>query len=503
MAQAELEQFRAAFFEAADAMLILDDRRAILAANPAACSLFGVPIDAVTGLSLDDLVGDEVEALGGRWRALLAAGEAKHEHQVRASGGARFVECRYRARIHGDSHLCLARDIMDRRLLEERAARSKRIEGVGRFAGDIAHDFNNLLTAILGYAELLLSSRHADDPDRADLEEIQRAGQRAAALTRQLPAFSLKQVMGPKDVDLNQTVAGLQAMLERLIREDIALTCALAPMPAVVRIDPVQIEQVVLDLVLNARDALPSGGQIRLEVARVGRPDSEPGRDNGPALMSDYVRLRVIDNGVRLPQEARAQLFEPFLTTRWIEKGTGLGLASVDGIVSQSDGSITVDSAPGKGTAFTMHFPAVQPLGAADVPSPAACADSRGRETILLVEDEDSVRRITSAVLRRQGYHVIEASTPVAACELFDEHREIDLLLTEVVMPGMNGPALAQRLTRQRPALRVLFISGYAETTIPAGGDTPNISILSKPFEPSVLTDCVRQLLDGGPFVQL
>ena len=508
-------QFRAVFLDGPDAMLILDDHRQIAEANPAACRMLGV--EAGTGLhgSLDELLlggNEERLQLAAAWREMLALGEAKREHRVRARGqalpsepgtfgrpeddGTRLVECSYRARMCGQRHLWAARDITQRRLVEERMMHAEKIESVGRLAGGIAHDFNNLLTAILGYAELLLGSRSADDPDRSDLEEIQKAGKRAAALTQKLLAFSSKQVLMPKDVDLNLAVGGLQSMLARLIREDIVLTCQLAPAPAIVRIDPTQLEQAILNLVLNARDALPTGGRISLEVALVSLPRVElpPDQVSAPG---DYVRLRVIDNGVGIPPAARAHLFEPFFTTKEVGKGIGLGLASVYGIVRQSNGSITVDSDPGAGSVFTMHFPAVAPAVKVEVAPPVVVEGVHGGETILLVEDEDCVRVIIGAVLRRQGYHVLEASTSQAACEVFRQHAGIDLLLSDVVMPHMSGPELAQRLIGLRPDLCVLFISGYTAMLMPLVGGNPNIGFLEKPFQASVLTDRVRQLLAG------
>jgi two-component system cell cycle sensor histidine kinase/response regulator CckA len=498
------QQFRAVFFDAADAMLILDDGRVILEANPSACALFGVPADGITGESLDGLLVGGEEELHAAWRELMALGEARREHCVRAGGagadGTRLVECSYRARVHGPRHLCIARDITDRRLVEERLRQAGKIESVGRLAGGIAHDFNNLLTAILGYTELLLSHRGDADPDRGDLEEIQKAGQRAAALTQQLLAFSRKQVLVPKDVDLNQTVAGLQSMLVRLIRADITLACALAPAPAIVRIDPTQIEQAILNLVLNARDALPGGGEIRLEVSLARRSQVDAPSDlvwHG----GDLVRLRVVDNGVGLSPEARAHLFEPFFTTKDVGKGTGLGLASVYGIVRQSNGFLTVESEPDAGSTFTMHFPAAPPAARVTESAAVVAETGRGIETVLLVEDEDSVRAIVSAVLRRQGYQVLEASGARIACEIFAERQDIDLLLTDVIMPDMNGPALAQRLIGLRPDLRVLLMSGYADMTSPPGGDSPNVGFLSKPFQASALTARVAQMLarPGSP----
>jgi two-component system, cell cycle sensor histidine kinase and response regulator CckA len=489
-------QFRAVFVDAADAMLILDDQRRILDANPAAATLLAIASAALVGQSLDALIVGGEEQLAGAWRELLALGEARREHRVRSQEGqTRLVECTYRARVHAAGFLCIARDVTDRRVLEQRLKQSAKMESIGRLAGGIAHDFNNLLTAILGYTEMLLGARDETDPDRHDLEEIQKAGQRAADLTQQLLAFSRKQVLVPKEVDLNHTIVALQTMLSRLIREDIILSCDLSPEPAMIRIDPTQLEQAILNLVLNARDALPGGGHIRLEVARVRRSEMEVPPDHSVAT-DEYVRLRVVDDGVGISPEVRAHLFEPFFTTKDVGKGTGLGLASVYGIVRQSNGSIAVDSSPGAGTVFTMHFPSVLTGESRNAAAALPSAPTGGRTTILLVEDEDAVRVIVSAVLRRQGHNVLEASSPRDACEIFATRgEEIGLLLTDVVMPEMNGPALAQRLVGLQPELRVLFISGYTDMAIPIDRENPNVSFLSKPFQASVLAERVRQML--------
>jgi two-component system cell cycle sensor histidine kinase/response regulator CckA len=490
------EYYRAVFHDAADAILILDDERTIVEANPAAGALVGVSPEALVGRTFEGLLlpegSDDIHAV---WRELMAFGEAKREHRIASAAASRLVECSYRARVQPHRHLCVARDITERRLLQEQLMRSDKIESVGRLAGGIAHDFNNLLTAILGYTELLLSSRRADDPERLDLEEIQKAGQRAAALTQQLLAFSRKQVLRPKHVDLNQTVTSLQSMLGRLIREDIAVQCDLAPTPVVVRIDPHQIEQVILNLVLNARDALPAGGNIRVEVGRVSAAQAGATVDQ-PLPPGGYARLRVIDDGVGISPEARAHLFEPFFTTKEVGKGTGLGLASVYGIVRQSNGFIAVESEPGRGTTFTMYFPAV--AGAHAVERRRKTADRPMRhETVLVVEDEDAVRALISEVLRRRGYQVLEASTPSAACRMFEQCAgEIDLLLSDVVMPEMSGPALAQRLVAERPELRVLFISGYTDVaSTPLEANSPNMDFLPKPFQASTLAEKVREIL--------
>jgi two-component system cell cycle sensor histidine kinase/response regulator CckA len=482
--------FHAVFHDASDAMMLLDDQRRIADANPAAAVLFDRALAELLGEQLDNLVADDPDVLAEEWREFIALGEAKQEHRVK-SQASRLVECSYRARVQSGRHLCIARDISERRLIEDRLTQAARIESVGRLAGGIAHDFNNLLTAILGYTELLLAHRGADDPDRADLEEIQKAGQRASTLTQQLLAFGRKQVMRPQAVDLNRTVAGLMPMLQGVLREDINLAVETARLEAVVTIDPHQIEQAILALVLNSRDALPMGGEILVEVAHVTlSPDDMPsGRRNVAGI---YVRVRVVDNGTGILPEVRAHLFEPFFTTKAMGRGTGLGLASVHGTVHQSGGFIVVDSPPSGGSVFTLYFPAVLP----DAGNPSE-EGPRGRESILLVEDEDSVRVIIGSLLRRHGYHVLEAATPHGAQEIFAHHAEaIDLLLTDVVMPGMNGPALAQRLVSQKARLRILFISGYADAASPAALRGPHVGFLAKPFQASALTRAVRDLLD-------
>jgi len=492
----EVGRYRDLFADAADAMLVLDNDRRVVDANRTAATLFRRDVNTLSGCLLVDLLVDAEEELAEAWRELMSSGESKCQHRVIAEGQAfRLIECSYRRTAECERHLCIARDITDRRLLEERLLQSEKVESVGRLAGGIAHDFNNLLTAILGYTELLLSDRAPSDPDRSDLEEIQKAGQRAAALTQQLLAYSRKQVLVPKEVDLNQTVSNLRGMLARLIREDISLSAQLSPEPAIIKIDPTQLEQVILNLVLNARDALPSGGSISLEVARA-RLSARDVPPDQLAHTGEYVRLRVVDNGVGIAPEVKPHLFEPFFTTKEIGKGTGLGLASVYGIVRQSNGFIDVESEPGRGTTFIMHFPVVGAAESADETSGQYAASvGGGHETILLVEDEDSVRALASAVLRRQGYKVLEAATPGIAWELFQKHRtSIDLLLTDVILPEMNGPALAQRLIVERSELRVLFISGYADVASLDPGSR-HVSFLSKPFQASMLAAKVREAL--------
>jgi len=400
-----------------------------------------------------------------------------------------------------DEFQVMAEDVSERQRLEDQLRQAQKIEAVGQLAGGIAHNFNNLLTAILGYTELLLSRLDPDDADRSDLEEIRKAGERAAVLTGQLLAFSRKQTAMPEDIDLNCTLTDLQEMLRRVVREDITLTCDVAPAPAFISIDRNELEQVILNLVLNARDAQPGGGHIRLEVAHV---HSSEALNLGSQVLprGEYVRLSVSDNGPGILPSVRPHLFEPFFTTKPVGKGTGLGLASVYGIVQRSDGFISVDSEVGRGTTFTLHFPAVSHSRGVQV-TPAnpwlspAVAHAQDRRTILLVEDEDAVRAVAGALLRQHGYRVLDASTPQAALDIFAQHsREIDLLLTDVVMPDMSGPALAQRFVGLRPELQVLFISGYATPPLMRQMENPKMKFLSKPFQPSALVAAVREILN-------
>jgi PAS domain S-box-containing protein len=390
----------------------------------------------------------------------------------------------------------ICEDVTERRQLEEHLRHMQKIEAVGQLAGGVAHNFNNLLTAMLGYTELLLT-RHHSGVDREELEEIQKAGQRAGRLTHQLLAFSRKHVPVPRDVDVNQTVADLRNMLTGLIHQDIALTCRLAPTPAIIHIDPSALEQILLNLVINARDAVSAGGHIGLEVTHGDASELSVKLPPG-----DCVRLRVRDNGTGLSAEAREHLFEPFFTTKEPGKGTGLGLASVYGIVRQSRGVISVDSGLGQGTTFTLCWPAVQGA-AATAGGRAALPESdagAGVETILLVDEDDTVRRVARLILAEEGYRVLEAATPAGASETFLRHAdEIDLLVTDAGMRGVNGRALARRLValRPRPGLPVLLISGPPAPASLSEAGSSAVTLLSKPFRSSELLRAVRDAL--GP----
>jgi signal transduction histidine kinase/CheY-like chemotaxis protein len=379
---------------------------------------------------------------------------------------------------------------------EERLRHSQKLETVGQLAAGVAHNFNNLLTVIAGFTDLLMA-RHPDGLDRSDLEEVKKAASRGAVLTRQLLAFSRRQDAVPTKLELNQTIAELRDMLGRVMREDIVLEIALAPTPAWVLIDPHEVEQVVLNLVLNARDAMPDGGTIAIRISHLMLdPDTAP--DGAPALNGWYICVSVQDTGTGIPPEVRAHLFEPFFTTKDAGKGTGMGLASVDAIARQNRGAITVETTPGTGSTFSVYFPAV-PADLVVEPAadrgPAGTSTTSGA-TILLVEDEDPLRAVVARMLGQAGYRVLDARTPHEALELFRQNKdEIAVLLTDVIMPDMNGPALAQRLIAIRPELCVLFVSGYT-------GDLPLLNtpgsrsqFLAKPFATATLLAAVEDLL--------
>ena len=385
---------------------------------------------------------------------------------------------------------------------EEHLRQSQKMEAVGRLAGGIAHDFNNLLTVIGGYSDVLLHRLGETDPVRREVGEIQKAGERAATLTRQLLAFSRKQVLEPKPVRLNDTVSGMTTMLRRLIGENIVLAATLDPNVWTVVADPGQVEQVVLNLAVNARDAMPSGGTIMISTANVAL--AEPDDRDGYVLPAGrYARLEVMDTGCGMDEETKARMFDPFFTTKEPGKGTGLGLASVYGIVKQSGGHILARSAPGRGTSFEVYFPMTLETdddAARSVETATIGAEPvRRGENILVVEDEEAVRELVTEGLGRDGYKVLAAGDALEALSLLERHsRPIDLLLTDLMMPGMNGIDLARRLMPLHPGMKVLLMSGYSEEEIGTFvQNEPGTAFLQKPVTPSLLTRKVREIFDS------
>jgi PAS domain S-box-containing protein len=389
-------------------------------------------------------------------------------------------------------------DITERKQLELQLQQSRRMEAVGRLAGGIAHDFNNLLTIVKGYTELALNRAGLLPEVRTDIEHIEDASERATTLVRQLLAFSRKQILQPKILDLNNIVLGLDNLLRRLVSEDIEMKTLAGENVGAVKADPGQIEQVIMNLVVNARDAMPDGGRLTIETANVDL-DAAYARDHATVRPGSYVMLAVTDTGIGMDSDTVAHIFEPFYTTKG--RGTGLGLSTVYGIVKQSGGYIWVYSEPGLGSSFKVYLPRVsEPIEASGGTRKKRRARG-GTETILLVEDEPAVRELTRLVLEAQGYSVVEAPSPEDAERLCENGKgEIHLLLTDVVMPGVSGHELAKRITARRPKIKVLYMSGYTHNVIASGGMLERgIAFLQKPFTPATLIDKVRDVLDGVP----
>ena len=380
---------------------------------------------------------------------------------------------------------------------EEQLRHSQKLEAVGRLAGGIAHDFNNLLTAIIGYSELIEKRNQGETRDHAGL--IRKAGEQAAALTRQLLAFSRKQLLEPRVLDLNALIRDMEKLLQRVIGESIRITIETAPAEARVRADPSQLEQVLLNLGVNARDAMPGGGTLRIATQHVALTPAEIAARTLEVEPGDYIALVVSDTGSGMDEETRSHIFEPFFTTKGPGKGTGLGLSTVYGIVKQSGGGIAVESAPGQGCTFSIFLPATtSELDAPEV-EPAA-TDNRGTETVLVVEDEEVVRQLICTSLADIGYNVLCGATPHEGLRHAREHKErIDLLVTDVVMPDMHGPALAREIAPLQPDMKVLFVSGYSDSDISDhGAISPGLLVLQKPFTQEILAAKVRDILDNG-----
>jgi two-component system, cell cycle sensor histidine kinase and response regulator CckA len=384
---------------------------------------------------------------------------------------------------------------IDRNRTELGFRQAQRLEAVGRLASGVSHDFNNMLTAITGYAEMVRRGLEQDSPLRADVDEILSAAARAAGLTRQLLAFSRQQVLQPRIVFLNDSIAGMQNMLQRLTGTQVEMVVRLDPHVGLVKADPGQIEQVIMNLCVNARDAMPDGGTLTIETSNV-ELSANSTLEQSVDLSGDYVMLAVSDNGIGMDAETKARIFEPFFTTKSQEKGTGLGLATVYGIVKQSGGEIWVYSEPGRGTTLKVFLPRVNDAATELLP-PRAPSASGGTETILLAEDEESIRKVAVRVLETAGYRVLAAHDGQAAARLADAHAgEIHLVITDMMMPVMDGSRLVAHIRARRPASRILLLSGYTESTETRNGELTGATFLQKPFSPDTLVRTVREILD-------
>jgi len=388
-------------------------------------------------------------------------------------------------------------DINERKQLENQLQQSRRMEAVGRLAGGIAHDFNNLLTVIRGYADMALNRPGTQAGVRADIQQIGGAADRATALIRQLLAYSRKQVLQPKVLNLNAVVENLHQLLSRLMGDNIEMKTFCNAANGTVKADPAQIEQVIVNMVVNARDAMAEGGKLTIETANVVL-DAAYAVDQMTIKPGSYVMLSISDTGIGMDKQTQAHVFDPFFTTKEAGRGTGLGLSTVYGIVKQSDGYVWVESEHGKGSTFRVYLPLAKELLTQEESPVEERKDVSGTEVVLLVEDEEAVLELAHTILEQQGYRVLVARNTAHAEELAAESKgEIHMLLTDVVMPGVSGHELAKRITARRPGIRVLFMSGYAEDIVSQGGVLKSgVAFLQKPFTPKVLRQRVREILD-------
>ncbi len=498
----------------ADGILVVDQQGKIVSFNRKFVEMWSIPDDILDSRddqrALEFVLGQlkEPAEFLAKVKELYASPEAESYDLLEFKNGRLLERYSQPQKIGGKSvgRVWSFRDISERQRLEDLLRQSQKMEAIGQLAGGVAHDFNNLLTVVIGHCELLLDRIGSDPTQRKEIEGIRKTANRAANLTRQLLAFSRRQILQPKVVDLNEIVLNMDKLLQRLIGEHIDLIAVTGKDLWFIEADPGQLEQVIMNLAVNARDAMPSGGELVIETCNLTvdescaakSPDVPPGK---------YASMTVADTGTGMPPEVQKRIFEPFFTTKEAGKGTGLGLSTVYGIVKQSGGHISVHSKLGKGTAFSLYFPisenAVEKIGTGKI----QLEKFQGKETILLAEDEEEVRSLITKVLKGRGYTELEATNGAEALSLLEQHSgSIHMLLTDLVMPKMSGPELAERLLKIRPEIKVLYMSGYTDS------DSSRKRILSadsvflqKPFTSSDLTRTVRDALDGGkqPFPQV
>ena len=470
-----------------------------LAVNEAALGHYGYSRAEFAEMTLADIRPAE-DKPGLPEMVLGPVDEKQTWRHVRKDGSVITVEIKPRdvAFENRRARLALITDVTQRRQLEEQLRQSQKMEAVGRLAGGIAHDFNNVLSVIMSYSDLLLSDLNAGEPMRDDVEEIRKAATRAADLTRHLLMFSRQQIIEPKVLDINDVVAGMDKMLQRVLGADVSLIVSQNQPLGRVRIDPGSIERVIMNLAVNARDAMPYGGSLTLETENV-TLDEEYARAHHGMVPGSYVLLTATDTGTGMDKATLARIFEPFFTTKAVGKGTGLGLSTVFGIVQQGGGSVWVESEQGKGASFKVYLPRVD--AAIDSVRPVQpLTTSRGSETVLLVEDDDQVRVVTRGILSKSGYRVLEARNAGEAVLHAEAHvGAIHLLLTDVVMPQVSGPDLARRLATLKPGMKILFMSGYVDDGVLRQSVVQSlVACVQKPITPEILMTRVREVLDAG-----
>jgi two-component system, cell cycle sensor histidine kinase and response regulator CckA len=494
--------------QSADLVMITDRDGIIEYVNPAFESLTGYTPGELTGQTPRILKSSQqtAELYTELWQTILAGNVFRCTMVNRKKNGEVFVAEKTITPLRDGEgkithFISNDRDITDRRRMENQLQQAQKMDAVGRLAGGVAHDFNNLLMVISSYAELMLDSLTPQHPLRHNVDEIQKASRRAADLTRQLLAFGRKQIQALQVLDLNLLIADFNKMLPRLIGEDIELVFVPGEKLGRIKADPVQIEQILMNLVANARDAMPKGGKLVIETASVGLDDAYV-QEHSIVPPGDYVLLTVGDSGLGIEPKHMPHIFEPFYTTKEEGKGTGLGLATVYGIVKHNSGFIWVYSEPGMGTTFKIYFPRARQIKLALQSTPSAEGCPRGCETLLLAEDEAAVRQSTREFLSMNGYVVLEAKNGTEALALAKSYKgTIDLLIADVVMPQMGGAKLAAELATGRPKMRVLFVSGYAETTFQRHGAIDvTARFLQKPFSLKALARKIREVIDEGKF---
>lgn len=506
-AEAQLRLQTTALESAANAVVISDPSGNILWVNPA--------FTVMTGYSAEEIVGRTFSILNSgkhpksyfeqMWKTILS-GKVWHGEIInRRKDGSLFTDEQTITPVRGENgeiirYVTIEQDVSEKKQLARQLSQSQKMESIGRLAGGVAHDFNNLLTVVLSYSDALLDRADLDPQVHKQVEEIKKAGVRAASLTRQLLAFSRQQVLEPKILNLNAIVTDTEKMLLRLIGEDVELLTRLDPNLASVKVDPGQIEQIVMNLVVNARDAMPKGGRVIVETSNADL-DEGYARLHPPSTPGRYILLTVTDTGTGMDQETKGHIFEPFFTTKELGKGSGLGLSTVYGIVKQSGGYIWVYSEPKQGSVFKIYLPRVDGPAEQVRPSEPATEHLRGSETIVVVEDEESLRTLTCGLLQQSGYTVLEAKSGPQAVELARTHSgPIHLLMTDLVMPEMSGSKVAEEITQMRPQTKVVFMSGYTRFSATDSGLVDlKVTLLQKPFSRAALLHKVREALDAQP----